>query len=458
MPNSTFSAPKYYFISDTHVGGDGILNNFEAEKEFIKFLNHIFQSSKNKTPDDQSAGQVHQTPKNNPKAHLYILGDFFGMWEYKKKKAAQKLLHIQKTHPKIFKTLKKISKKIKIILIPGNHDHDLACYPEFIPMLKKWGINLIPKANLVQKTFKKTLHLEHGHRFDPYNNFQQFGNIHDTPYAFHLFSSIILKITKAAQKNRKKRKWLANIALLHPIEIMPYWFLSNYFYRELGPMLRLLIAPVLIFFTFSLALLSIAIAARLNLVNIPDIFYFTRYLGPIKYLANTVIITNFILLLFFLVISITFKIIKKDIKTNLEQYGFKVKNKIRIASLRAYRKKITAFLKQNPQIQIFISAHTHIPSLRKIKINGQTKIIADPGTWTKGFLPIKSWFRLPRVFFPFFRLSYLVLEKQNKNTVLSLNFWPKKTKFSLTWLERFSIIFKKRNIKTKPKKIILTKP
>ena len=44
--------------------------------------------------------------------------------------------------PDIFKALQHTGKTVKITMLPGNHDYEIACYPEFVDMLKPYNIHL----------------------------------------------------------------------------------------------------------------------------------------------------------------------------------------------------------------------------------------------------------------------------------------------------------------------------
>ncbi len=69
-------------------------------------------------------------------AELIINGDAFGLWEFTTLAGAEKLEALIVQQSRLFEQLKKTGSKIPITLIPGNHDYELACYPEFVDRLK----------------------------------------------------------------------------------------------------------------------------------------------------------------------------------------------------------------------------------------------------------------------------------------------------------------------------------
>ncbi|MBD3244915.1 MAG: hypothetical protein GF335_02890 [Candidatus Moranbacteria bacterium] len=427
---------KLYFISDLHIGGEGVLNKFEAEKEFIDFLKKI---SKN----------------NKDRIELIIVGDFFDLWEIQSKEGLEKFKHLEKSYQKLLKTIKEASKKIKITLIPGNHDHELACFKEYPDLLKKYGINLIQKPSTERNFFGKKIWIEHGNQLSRYNRFENFGNVLDKPYGYYINKDIFNRIVNVSQNNNKK-SWLSDLPYFSfPYQDGPFWFASNYFYKELAPILRYLVTPFLMLFSISLIILLLAVLDKINVIDIPNIFYLTSFLGPIRYIVNIVIVYNFILIALFFIFWVLFQLTKKDIRSSLLSYGIDFKYHFRTQGKDYYITKIKDFLRKNPQYDMFILGDEHVQYLFKTKVKGKKRTIGNCGAWVKSFNPIRSWFRMPRVFIPYYKLSYFVMEKKGKEVVVSLKFWPKKAEYSLTLLQKISIMFKKREVELKEKKAVI---
>jgi UDP-2,3-diacylglucosamine pyrophosphatase LpxH len=105
------STQKYYLVSDLHMGGDGQLQHCDYTEEFIAFLKAL-------------EGEA-------PGTELLIVGDTFGFWELTLVHGVEKLEHIIKAHQAIFDQLRATGACIKITMMVGNHDYDLACYADF---------------------------------------------------------------------------------------------------------------------------------------------------------------------------------------------------------------------------------------------------------------------------------------------------------------------------------------
>src|SRR5262249_56626415 len=101
----------YYLISDLHIGGDGGLARCDFEQELIEFLAQI------------AAGPM--------PAELIIVGDAFGFWELTDREGASKLERIAAMCPALFRQFPETGERATITLLPGNHDYDLACVPEY---------------------------------------------------------------------------------------------------------------------------------------------------------------------------------------------------------------------------------------------------------------------------------------------------------------------------------------
>jgi UDP-2,3-diacylglucosamine pyrophosphatase LpxH len=152
--------PEYFFISDMHIGGDGELRNCDFEVELIEFLKSLEQQKD---------------------AELIINGDAFGLWEFTTLEGREKLEALIEQQPKLFEQFKQTGSKIPITIMPGNHDYELACYPEFIDRLKDYNLNLVPEVSIMREVAGKRIWIEHGQQHDERNHMPDFGNPHAQP-------------------------------------------------------------------------------------------------------------------------------------------------------------------------------------------------------------------------------------------------------------------------------------
>ena len=123
------SKQKYYLVSDLHMGGDGALQHCDYSTEFVAFLKEL--------------------EKEDPGTELLIVGDTFGLWELTLVEGIEKLDHIITAHQAIFDQLRATGTRIKVTMMVGIHDYDLACNPDFAAQLKVYNIRL--DKSLVQQ-------------------------------------------------------------------------------------------------------------------------------------------------------------------------------------------------------------------------------------------------------------------------------------------------------------------
>lgn len=163
---------KKYFISDTHIGGRGKIDDFDDKVANFCFLLKKIENDNN---------------KNDP-GELILLGDFFDFLEVEvqgnqfsniKSKIAFIIKKISRRYPDLFKAIQEYIKSgQKIFYVCGNHDFHML-FPriyqlvaqEFIP---KDGLDPLDGFRLFQvnnfyASRKFKIYAEHGHRFDSEN-------------------------------------------------------------------------------------------------------------------------------------------------------------------------------------------------------------------------------------------------------------------------------------------------
>src|SRR5215218_5850945 len=117
---------EYFFVSDLHIGGDEQLKILDFEEEFVEFLKSL------------------ETREND--TELVIVGVAFGRWEFTTAEGVGKFDLLVGDHAQLFEQFRATGERVKITLIPGNHDYELACYPSFVERLAEYGIALEQKV------------------------------------------------------------------------------------------------------------------------------------------------------------------------------------------------------------------------------------------------------------------------------------------------------------------------
>ncbi|ACB50610.1 hypothetical protein cce_1260 [Crocosphaera subtropica ATCC 51142] len=426
---------EYYFISDLHIGGEGNLAVCDFETELIDFLQLL-------------EGKTHST-------ELIILGDAFSFWEMTRTSPTAKLETIITQHPRLFEQFKRTGRNIKITLLPGNHDYELACYEEFKTTLQAYNITLEAKEAITRQIQGKTIWIEHGHQQDSFNRIADFGNPYATPIGYYIVSQIVDSLVERSSLG--KYSWLKDIESVYPNEEIPYWFFSNYFYKEMSLWLRWVLLPFLLLLSVSLILL---ISAALEQVGIVNSGFFSRHWleflqnfgfagKALEFTVNLVLFIDSLFLGSLILVMIPLLFVFRDIQKTLRRYGFKSKKHGLKSKQNSYLEAARQVFEQNPDVFAFVYGHTHHPSLTRIDPNSSyvlgDRYVINTGSWLKKLKRIPSIFRFfPAVYYPSFQLNYFKIFINNGKIEIFYECLPKEAESGLTLLEKLAIIGRKK--------------
>jgi UDP-2,3-diacylglucosamine pyrophosphatase LpxH len=413
---SNEASTTYYFISDLHIGGDGGLDRCEFEGELIEFLRGI------------AAGPL--------PAELIIVGDAFGLWEMTSVAVDRKLEQLARSHKALFAQFRETGRRLRITLLPGNHDYDLACVPAYKEDLATYNIHLEPVVHITRKVAGRTIWIGHGNQRDEFNRFPEFGNRFAMPPGYYITTSTVAAAARAAQRGQSD--WLNDLETVYPSEAIPFWIWSNYFYREMTPILRLFLLPFLLLAGVSLIVLVGRGLARLG---VPHTRIFQGRLGnrlgwPGR-LVDGVLFVNGIVLTAMLVLAIPAYLLARDVRAALQRFGVESSEELASTKDDGYIKAAKVFFEQDQSAALFIYGHTHVPYVRKVA----SGYVVNTGTWLKRLDRVRGHFRLlPDVYLPSYRLNYFTVRGEGQSIRLSYHVIPKKAPDDLTWSERLQIL------------------
>lgn len=411
---------EYYFVSDLHIGGDGELQRCDFEDEFIKFLSEL------EIKDKQT--------------ELLIVGDSFGLWEFTELTGIEKLEELIKYHQRLFNQFRATGEKITITIIPGNHDYELACFPEYIKRLKDYNIILEPEVSVIRDIRGKKIVIEHGMQDDEYNAMPDFGNPYANPLGYFITRHVVATAGKHSKQGRYN--WLKDLQSVSPMEDIPNWMFSNYFYKEMSLFLRLLILPFLTLFTVSILVL---IGGFLEEYGVLGTSLFTdnkilSSLGFVGSILDVVFYINGIIILFLIPVSIPIWLIIRDFKKTLERFQILAKENLILEKDDAYIKKAKNIFKNDKDVLIYLFGHTHHAFLKVI----DGKAIINTGTWLKQLKRISTHFRLlPDVYSPHYCLNYFHVRDEDNNLIINYSVIEKEAPRELSILQKI-VTFRKR--------------
>jgi UDP-2,3-diacylglucosamine pyrophosphatase LpxH len=412
----------YYFISDLHIGGDEALGVCDYEVELIEFLEKLAAQ-----PED---------------AELLIIGDIFGLWEFTDIEGLEKLNKLIEQFPQIFQALRHAGETVKITMLPGNHDYEIACYPEFVEMLKPYNIHLEQKPSIIREIGGKKIWIEHGNQHDSFNHMPDFGNPYAQPIGYFIASSVV----STAGKHSKfgKYNWLKDIQSVYPSEQIPYWVLSNYFYHEMSPLLRWLFLPFVLLSGFEIFVLGGAALEWLGKTE-TNIFLNNQLLSALGLVGNLVqmiLIVNTVLFVILVALAVPLYLIWRDFKATLQRFRI-VLDPAELSSEKEqqYLEAAQKVFDHDPDTSIYIYGHTHFPSLRQF---GQ-RVVINTGTWLKRLDDVSGHFRfLPKIYVPFFCLNYFRISETDGKIAIEYHKIHKDPPRDLSLLQRL-LVYRKRS-------------
>ena len=372
--------PVYYVISDLHIGGDEQLEEVEFLDELLEFLERLESVEED--------------------AELIINGDAFGLWEFTTIDGLEKFDRLEETYPTLFEQFRKTGENVSITLLPGNHDHELAAYEEYVDRFAEYNVEVVQDQSLSRSIGERAIHFEHGHQRDPNNRIEDWGNPHASPLGYY-YNTLIT--SRAGQlSDRGRYNWLKDVQAVTPTERMPVWLYSKYFYREMNPLIRYSLVPFLLLFQVSAI---IAVFAALDIAGIwsTPINLGEAFLGRFGRAGTAVwfvLAVNATIAGLLLLIAVPLYFLRRDLRKTVERFGVFETN-LTVDPGVPYEEAAREMFSAQPEIDVFCYGHTHRPGIREI----DGGILVNTGTWLKrlhrrdGIIGL-----LPPVFYPSYQL------------------------------------------------------
>ena len=412
-PKEAMLPKEYFFVSDLHIGGDEQLKILDFEGDFIAFLKMLEQKESD--------------------TELVIIGDAFGLWEFTTAEGTEKFDLLVKDHAELFNQFRATGEHVIITLIPGNHDYDLACYPQFVNRLREYNIVLEPEVSISRELAGKKIWIEHGMQHDESNQMPDFGHPHANPVGYFVTRSIVG--TAGRLSGRGRYNWLRDIQSVTPLEEIPRWVISNYFYREMNPLLRYAVLPFLLLFAASFVNL-IGLVLEASGILGSRVFLDDSLLLPLGLpgrVLGFVFTINAIIICVLLLISIPLLLFAGDVQRTLVRFGVLNTSSAIGESDATYLEAAKEVFASDPEVAIFIYGHTHSASLKKLG----DRVVINTGTWLKKLerAPTRFWL-LPSVYHPSFRLNYFRMSEDGGRIIIDYERIQKAAPRELTLLQR----------------------
>ncbi|MFC4436645.1 MULTISPECIES: metallophosphoesterase [Natrialbaceae] len=372
--------PVYYVISDLHIGGDEQLERVDFLEELLGFLERLEASDED--------------------AELIINGDAFGLWEFTELEGLEKFDELIERYPTLFEQFRATGDSVPITLLPGNHDHELAAYDEYVERLAEYNVDLIQAKSITRPVGDRTIHFEHGHQQDPNNRIEDFGNPHATPMGYFYNTHVTSRAGQLSDRGRYN--WLKDVQAVTPTERMPNWLVSKYFYREMNPLLRYATVPFLLLFNVSVVL---AVLAGLDLAGVwtmpvETADAFLDQFGLAGAAVHLLLVINAAVAGLLLLVAAPLFLFARDARKTVDRFGV-VETDLTVDPEQPYVEAAREVFADRPETAVFCYGHTHRPKMLEV----DDRLLVNTGTWLKRLhrRDVVAG-RLPTVFYPSYQL------------------------------------------------------
>ena len=372
--------PVYYVISDLHIGGDEQLGDVDFLEELLAFLDRL-----ESTDED---------------AELIVNGDAFGLWEFTELEGLAKFDALLERYPELFEQLRATGESLPITLLPGNHDHELAAYEEYVDRLAEYNVDLVQAESITRPVGDRTIWFEHGHQRDSNNRFEDFGNPYERPMGYFYNTQVTSRAGKLSDRGRYN--WLKDVQAITPTERVPRWLLSKYFYREMNPALRYALLPFLLLLNVSVVL---AVLAGLDVagvwtmpVDAADALL--DRLGLVGEAVHFLLVVNAAVAGLLLLVGIPTYLIVRDVGKTVDRFGV-LETDLTVDPDEPYVEAAREVFAERPETAVFCYGHTHRPGIEAV----EDRLLVNTGTWLKR-LHRRNVVAgvLPAVFYPSYQL------------------------------------------------------
>jgi UDP-2,3-diacylglucosamine pyrophosphatase LpxH len=241
---------------------------------------------------------------------------------------------------------------------------------------------------------------EHGDELDRWNRRTDYFDPLDVPVGDHVVSEFVNRLESAG--GRYPQLALDEVDNVRPGLLVPWWLVSNFFYKFMGRALR--------DFALPLVLLTIALNLAVGLL-VGD-------LGRIAYLGNRAVrwVSSFVLTdLALLALLSTF--LGRSFRRAAAAYGLPTPDEAE-EEAQARKGDLPELLaRRDPAAAVLVTGHTHEPGVMRLPGD---RVAADAGCWVRGLVPVRAWLSLPPVFVPTYPVNWVDIQAGDEGVAVEL--------------------------------------
>ncbi len=227
------------FISDLHLATDPEMRDFFAQDELAALLDEL---------------TAHPEPVD-----LIIAGDFFDLLQLNgadREAAFRRALHLPE-YATLFDRLRRFTAipRHRTIYLVGNHDAEMGWNAPLRRYLLASG--LVSEISLAYRHVYADaqgngclVYCEHGNDYDGINTVGDYTNPAVTPLGAHIVTDLVNYLEPLGRHAPIDAPTsIADIDNIHPLGMIPWWFLSTYFYQQVRRLTKYVLIPAAILYT-----------------------------------------------------------------------------------------------------------------------------------------------------------------------------------------------------------------
>lgn len=416
------------FVSDSHIGGDPGCDGFESPGEMASLFEEL----------GSRKGPV----------ELVLAGDFFDFLQIGHVPDGEDRASLTISRPEyrgMFDALRRFREREgkRVVYLPGNHDAEVWWNPEIRRTLRERGL-VDELAFSYAASFEvcggeKVVYCEHGNQLDPENTVRDYEDPLDTPLGHHVVTDFTRRVAPFG-----KVAWgldLSEVKMVYPLVAIPQWIAGRLFYRLLEKMALYLLLPLLVaYLVYRFLAYTLAIYRES-----PERFFESyRELPEVHWLFAEIAGFGFLTLVIFAVFFLLFRRAARKTLARLNGAGSKGAG---YDPAKASVEKIESIVEgEEPppmsqpdgpgRIAVFVSGHTHLPSLSVVEEGGEEKVLVNSGCWLRQVQPVKPVVKGPPVFVSKFVLTHARVFVRDERLCVELWEHPKPAGQNLGWMEK----------------------
>jgi UDP-2,3-diacylglucosamine pyrophosphatase LpxH len=412
------------FLSDTHIGGDPGHDIFESPEELTALLEEL--------------------SANGGFVELVLAGDFFDFLEIGDVPNGENRASVTVTrreYRKLFSALRDFAagEGHRVIYLPGNHDAEVWWNPAAQKSLREEGLVdefALSYVGRFESVPERIVYCEHGNQFDPANTIRDYEDPYDTPLGDHIVTDLTRGLVAAGRITRSLD--LRDVNKVYPLATIPEWVVGRFFYDLLGRVVTYLLLPLVVGYAAYWVVEYLLTVARDGSAS-----GLQRIFAEIATDASLLVIAFG---LFFLAVRRTAAQAVSSVSARLPGHRHAIpaphvpEQEIRGMLATDRRPPMDRDL-PGREIDVFVSGHTHAPSLSEIRReNGDAAIIVNSGCWLRQLHPIQAHFRGPPVFVSKFVQTHVRVFLSDSSIRVELWEHPKPARVHLRAAERIWIL------------------